>query len=291
MTRQVTHFMSEADRLIVLEEMDRWFFSEPTGFSEPERLLLGEIRDKAGPEAGREALTERLHGKLELAYSLNPEMFQKLLDDLRNHGIGVSHAITMSPHAGVFAGSELEMAKFRNLFATKGYLGLRRMPLEVRGAPHFDRLDEAARQSAELLGLYDRQGRLRDPVVPCTFCDGEWVRTRADFIRAVAGNANHVYRFDQMIERALEEGGRHFLLMQSGLATLTGNLFEGVIRNKANSMGISPIFVYPPQVHLAEPHPICKLLPCDPAREVAGAMTQSFTETVGWYESQLTALR
>lgn len=290
LVHQCMHFMSENESILSFEEVTRWFFNPREKLSEIERKLLKEIRQKVDPSAtlSKEALAKKLHGKLELVFSLNANVLEKLISDVRENRIGVSPAIKLSPNTAVFAGNELEMTRFRELFVGKRKIELRRVPIDVKGTPHFNRLREASRHAVELLKLYDQQGRLRDPMIPFTSHSGEWVRTREEFIRTIAGIPNQPCYFDHMIEKALEEGGRHFILVQSGMASTAGDLFDGIIRNNANIRGYSSINVYPPSAHLTDLHPLCKILQKQDQDRVHDASKQSLSETIRWYEKQLT---
>ena len=57
--------------------------------------------------------------------------------------------------------------------------------------------------------------------------------------------------FDGMIEKALDEGGRHFVLIQSGMSSTAGDLFDAIIRNHANVKGIKGVHIYPPALRTA----------------------------------------
>src|SRR5580700_4903082 len=116
-------------------------------------------------------------------------MLKKLIADVHEHRIGVSVGIAMSPNAAVFVGNALEMARFHQLFTGIRNLELKRVMVDAKGTPHCQRLARGARHAAELLKIYDEQGRLRDPVVPLLSCTGELVRTRQAFIEAITGIA------------------------------------------------------------------------------------------------------
>jgi len=144
-----------------------------------------------------------------------------------------------------------------------------------------------SRFTTELLKIYEQQGRLRDPVVPLLSCTGEVVRTRQPFIEAVTGIADHPLQFDTMIEKALDEGGRHFILVQSGMSSTAGDLFDAIIRNHVNMKGIKAVHVYPPALRTAEPHPVCEILEKRPEAAVPEAAHQSIVDTTRWYERLL----
>lgn len=285
---QAAKLMAEAEVRASQEEVHRWYFNPKEKLSEAERKWLSQIRERIDPQAqmGAERLAEHLHGSLELVFSLNAHFLNQLVSDIRENRIGVSLAISMSPNSAVFAGNALEMERFRKLFVGKRKIELRQVPVEVSGTPHHERLKEANRHTTELLKMYDFQGRLRDPVVPLISFDGELVRTRAEFIRAVAGIPSEPCSFDRMIERTLEEGGRHFVMIQSGLSTTAGDLFEGIIRNRANTGGFAPVHVYRPSLR-GVPHPLCSVLESIKENRVAEANRQSLSETLAWYEKQL----
>lgn len=290
-THQCSHLMAECESLLSLDEVEKWFFNQKSKLSEAELHLLQEIRKNLDPQLtmSREALAGKLHGRLELVFSLNAGVLQRLVEDIKENHINVSHAITMSTNTGVFAGNELEMTRFRSLFVGKRKIELRRVPLEVNGTPHYARLKDAGKQAAEVLKLYDRQGRLRDPVLPVVSYNGQLVRTKEQFIQAVAGIADQTCYWDRMIERMLEEGGRHFILIQSGMASAAGDLFEGVIRKNANMKGHPSVQIYPPSVRPTDTHPLCNLLDSRKEDAVPEALNQSMSETIRWYENQLTA--
>lgn len=286
---QCASFLSENVKLRSRQEVEQWFFNPRTKCSEAERDFLNQIRARIDPAGrlDRDALVDRLQGRLELVFSLNARVLENLIAETRENRIGVALAIRMSPNTSAFTGNELEMARFDALFAGKRKIELRRVPIDVKGTPHCNRLNDAARHAGELLHLYDRQGRLRDPVIPFLSYDGEMVRTREDFIRAVAGIANHPMNFDRMVAGALEEGGRHFLMIQSGMSSTAGDLFEGILRSQANAGGFSTIHIHPPAIRSRDPHPICGVLNKRAENCVPDAMNQSLTETIRWYEKQL----
>lgn len=289
MAHQCAHFMSEGVRLATLSEVEKWFFNKREKLSEEERQLLRQVREKvdAALNAPLQALADKLHGNLELVFSLNAAVLNQLISDVREHRITVSPAITMSPNSAVFAGNAMEMARFRKLFVGKRKIELRRVSLEVRGTPHFQRLREAGRHTADLLQLYMRQGRLRDPVVPVISNNGEPVRTCKDFVDSVAAIADRTLYFDRMIEHALEQGGRHFVMVQSGTSSTAGDLFDGIVRSHANLKGIKSVQVHRPATRPGERHPICDLLEKRDKARVRGAAEQPLLETIRWYESQL----
>ncbi|MBI4023595.1 MAG: SDR family oxidoreductase [Verrucomicrobia bacterium] len=290
-THQSAHLMAENETMISDEDVTRWFLSGKETGSEAEGGLLTEIRRGlvSTLPSNTDALAARLHGRMELVFSLNAHLLQALIAELQDRRIGAEPAIIMSPNCAVFAGDELQMSQFRRLFVGKRKIELRRVSLEVHGTPHFKRLREASRKTTDLLQIYDRQGRLRDPVIPFASFSGEWVRTREQFIQAVAGIADQTCYFDRMIQRALEEGGRHFFLIQSGMSSAAGDLFEGIIRNKANSMGCTPVHVYPPAIPSGDPHPVCQLLDSREENCVVDAPVQPLAQTIRWYENQLSA--
>jgi hypothetical protein len=206
------------------------------------------------------SIANRLNGDLELVFSLYSHELEKLIADVREHQIGVSVAIAMSPNAAVFAGNSLEMARFHQLFTGARKIELKRVTVDVKGTPHCQRLARGARHAAELLKIYEQQGRLRDPVVPLLSCTGEMVRTKQAFIEAITGIADQPMRYGSMIEKSLDEGGRHFVLIQSGMSSAAGDLFDAIIRNHANIKGIKSIHIYHPTLRAAEPHPVCEIL-------------------------------
>jgi hypothetical protein len=286
---QCSHLMSENERVSSLEESDHWFFKEGVSLTDAERTLLQELRQQVDPlrKMGLNALANRLNGSLELVFSLYSHELEKLIADVRAHQIGVTVGITMSHNAAVFAGDALEMARFHQLFTGVRKIELKCVTVNVKGTPHCQRLARGARHAAELLKVYKHQGRLRDPVVPLLSCTGEVVRTRQAFIEAVTGIADQPLHFDSMIEKSLDEGGRHFVLIQSGMSSAAGDLFDAVIRNHANVNGIKPVHIYHPALRTAEPHPVCGILEKRP--EAAGPQSphQSITETTRWYERLL----
>lgn len=292
-THQCSYLLAENERAVSLKEVERWFFNQREKLSGSERLLLKEIRQKVDPtlKLSMEILADQLHGQMELVFSLNASVLEGLIAEVRENRIGVSLAVTMSPNTAVFGGNSLEMARFRALFRGKRKIELKRVPIGVIGTPHSQRFREAARHTADLLRLYDRQGRLRDPIFPFISYAGEPVCSREDFIQAVAGIANQPMNFDRMIECSLEEGGQHFLLIQSGMSSAAGDLFEGIIRNNANTRGYSSVNVYPPAIRSREPHSICEVLVTQEKSSVPDALDQSLGDTVRWYERQLTGVR
>lgn len=292
-THQLAHLIAENERQATRREVERWFFTPSATLSDPERAILSRIQSRLSAEmlASREILEDKFHGKVDLVFSLNPRVLAQLIAEIRERQIGVSVVITMSPNTVVIGGNELEVARFHNLLVGRRKMELRRIPVEVKGTPHCPRLEGAGRHGDELLRLYDRQGRLRDPAIPFPLHTGEWVRTRADYIEAVSGLANQRCLFHRMIERVLEDGGRHFLLIQSGMCSTAGDLFDGVIRGVANVKGCGAVQVHPPAVRSAQPHPICQILPRHSDARIAGASRQSVEETIHWCEGQLSALR
>jgi len=289
LVHQCTHLLSEGELQLSRQEVNQWFFNPRGKLSEVERDLLNEIRRKIDPALAldKEALAGKLHGRLELVFSLNNGVLEQLISDVRENRIGVSPAIRMSPNTAIFAGNELEMTRFRALFVGKRKIELRRVPIEVNGTPHFNRLEQVSHHTKELLRLYEKNGRLRDPVVPFTSYAGEWVRSREQFIEALAGISDQTCYFDHMIERALEEGGRHFVLIQSGMASAAGDLFDGVIRSNANTLGYQSVKIHPPAIQSQDPHPICEILPSRDADRAPEALTQSLVDTIRWYEKEL----
>jgi len=286
---QCSHFMSENERLSSLDETDHWFFDEGTELTESERMLLQEIRQQVDPlrELARDALASRLNGDLELVFSLSSLMLKRLISDVREHGIGVSVGISMSPNAAVFAGNALEMARFHQLFTGARKLELKRVRVDAKGTPHCDRLARAAHHTADLLRIYEQQGRLRDPVVPLLSCTGEVVRTRQAFIEAIAGIPGQPLHFDRMIEASLDEGGRQFVLVQSGMSSTAGDLFDAVILNHAHAKGIKGVDIYHPALRTAEPHPVCKTIKKRSEAASPEAAQQSIADTIRWYERLL----
>ncbi len=286
---QCSHLMSEDVRLSSEEETEHWFFNGQTDLSANERTLLQEIRKEVDPlgELEQRPLANRLNGALELVFSLSSVMLNKLIAEVRELRIGVSVGITMSPNAAVFAGNALEMARFHQLFTGIRKLELKRVTVDVKGTPHCHRLARGARHAAELLKVYDQQGRLRDPVVPLLSCTGEVVRTRQAFIEAISGIADQPMHFDGMIEKTLDEGGRHYVLIQSGMSSAAGDLFDGIIRNHANVKGIKRVHIYQPSLRTADPHPVCAALKKQPKAQVPEAARQSMADTTRWYERLL----
>ena len=286
---QCSHLMSENVRVASLEETEQWFFKEPQNLSAAERMLLQALRQQLDPlgKLETEALANRLNGSLELVFSLYSHVLEKLIADVRKQRIGVSVAITMTPNAAVFAGNALEMARFHRLFTVARKLELKRVTVEVKGTPHCQRLARGARHAAELLKIYEKQGRLRDPVVPMLSCTGEVVRTRQAFIEGVAGVADQPLHFDRMIEKALDEGGRHFVLVQSGMSSAAGDLFDAVIRSHANVKGLKSVHIYHPSLRTAEPHPVCEFLEQRAAVAIPDAPHRTVAETTSWYERLL----
>jgi nucleoside-diphosphate-sugar epimerase len=288
-SHQCSHLMSAGEEAMALEEINKWYFNQREKLSEAERNLLKQIRQKIDPalNMSKELLADKLHGRLELVFTLNSGYLEKLIADVRENKVGVSIAITMSPNTAVFAGNELAMTRFRQLFVGKRKIELRRVPLDVRGTPHFQRLKEAAKHATELLKMYDKQGRLRDPVIPMHTYNGQWIHTKEQYIQAVAGIADQTCYFDRMIERTLEEGGKHYLLIQSGMMSAAGDLFEGIIRNNASLRGFPRVEVYRPTVGTDNPFGIVKLLKTNESEKNPGAFSQPVLETIRWYEAQL----
>jgi nucleoside-diphosphate-sugar epimerase len=283
---QCSYLMSENERIASLEETKQWFFNDQAQLSDPERKLLQELRQQIDPlrKMGLDALTGQLSGSLELVFSLNSHVLEKLIADVRAHNIGVSVGITMSPNAAVFAGNALELARFHQLFTGTRKIELKRVTVDVKGTPHCQRLARGARHAAELLKIYEQQGRLRDPVVPLLSCTGEMVRTRQAFIEAISGIADQPMRYDRMIEKSLDEGGRHFVLIQSGMSSAAGDLFDAIIRNHANHKGLQSIHIYHPALRTSAPHPVCAAFEKRP--EVV-TPHQSVADTTRWYERLL----
>jgi hypothetical protein len=286
---QCSHLMSEDVRLSSLEETEHWFFNGQLNRTANDRTLLREIRREVDPlgELERRPLANRLNGALELVFSLSSLMLTKLIAEVRELQIGVSVGITMSPNAAVFAGNALEMARFHQLFTGIRKLELKRVTVDARGTPHCHRLARGARHAAELLKVYEQQGRLRDPVVPLLSCTGEVVRTRHEFIEAITGIADQPLRFDVMIDRVLDEGGRHFVLIQSGMSSAAGDLFDAIIRNHANVKGTTGVHIYQPALRTADPHPVCEALEKRDEAAVPGSTRQSMADTAHWYERLL----
>jgi len=286
---QCSHLMSENVRVSSLEETEQWFFNQRAKLSDPERTLLQELRQQIDPlrKMGLDALASRLSGDLELVFSLYSHVLEELLVDIREQRIGVSVAITMSPNAAVFAGNALEMARFHQLFTGARRLESRRVTVDVKGTPHCQRLARGARHAAELLKIYEQQGRLRDPVVPLLSCTGEVVHTRQAYIEAVTGIADQPLHYDRMIEKALDEGGRHFVLIQSGMSSAAGDLFDAVIRHHANAKGIKSVHIYQPALRTAELHPVCEVLEKRPQVAIPDAQHRTVAETTSWYERLL----
>jgi len=222
---------------------------------------------------------------------LSSLVLKKLIADVRGQRIGVSVGITMSPNAAVFAGDALEIARFHRLFTGARKLELKRVAVNAKGTPHCHRLARAARHTAELLKVYEQQGRLRDPVVPLLSCTGEVVRTRQAFIEAITGIADQPLHFDSMIEKTLDEGGRHFVLIQSGMSSAAGDLFDAIIRNHANAKGIKAVHTYQPALRTADPHPVCQVLKKRTETAAPEAAQQSIVDTTRWYERLLTEAR
>src|SRR5882724_11717675 len=154
---QCSHLMSENVRLSSLEETEQWFFSERTQLTTTERTLLQEIRQQVDPlgKFERGPLANCLNGNLELVFSLSSLVLKKLIADVREHRIGVSVGITMSPNAAVFAGNALEMARFHQLFTGARKLELKRVMVDVKGTPHCQRLARAAQHAAEMPKIYE----------------------------------------------------------------------------------------------------------------------------------------
>jgi len=292
LAHQCMHLLAEDELLVSLADTERWFFSEKEKLTEWQRDLLRGIRQKVDPglRLGRAELASQLHGRLELVFALNAQVLRKLVDDTRNDRIGVSVAMTLSPNSAVFAGNELEMTRFRGLFAGKRKIELRRVPIDVRGTPHCSRLKRAGQHTTEILKLYEKQGRLRDPLIPFPSHTGEWVRTKEQFIQAVAGIPDQTCYFDAMIERVLEGGGRDFLLIQSGMSTAAGDLFEGVIRSNAMAKGCQRVRIHRPAVGSPDPHPICEALARNDRRRSSQALDQSLSDTIRWYEDQMSRM-
>jgi thioester reductase-like protein len=286
-THQCSHLMAEAETLAVQDEIERWFFNPSKELSGEDVALLKQLRHKVDPSAAldREMLANRLSGRLELLFSLNAHAMENLVADLQRHQTGVARAISMSPYCAVFAGNELQMARFDALFVGKRKLEFKRVLVEVSGTPHFSRLKDAATKITELLRQYERQKRLRDPVVPFISHNGEWVTTREQFIEAIAGIADQPMAFDRMVEQSLEHGGQHYFLMQSGMTAAAADLFDGTIAGCANHLGYQGIRVYPANLRTREPHPICSLLPKGETQPAC--LEQSLTDTLRWYEQQL----
>ncbi len=289
LAHQGAHLISECERLTSIREVDEWFFKQQTPLSAGERRLLDELRRKVDPESRMdcESLAEHFHGRLDMVFSLNAHFLEGLMNEIREKGIQVAPAITLSPNSTVFAGNALEMMKFAELFTGKHRIELKRVPLEVWGSPHHERLRGLSGVTTELLEIYERQGRLRDPVVPFISHDGTRVTTRGQFIATMAGIGDKVCHYEQMIEGALNDGGRHFLLIQSGMFSTAGNLFDGVIHSVARTRVHAGVKVYRPCMTSREPHPASRILKRSEDRRIPGAQDQSLAETIRWYEQQL----
>jgi len=295
LVHQCAYLISEDEARLSREDVERWFFSDPTLLTEVEREFLRKTQNKMALESilqarASDSLAGRFHGKLELVFSLNAHVLEQLIAEIRRREIGVLPAITMSPNTAVFAGSALEMSRFRELFAGKHKIELRRVPIDVRGTPHCPRLKQAAAHALEFLRLLERQGRLHDPVIPFPSLTGELVRTREEFIQAVAGIANQPFLFDRMIERVMMEGGRHFLFLQSGLASEVGDLFEGVLRNIANVHGYGPVEIHPPAACEKGTTSVCRLFSKQHEKQASTASNPSLEQTIDWYEKRLSLL-
>jgi hypothetical protein len=291
-TQQCSQLMREDERIAAREETEHWFFNGTAELSAAEQALLREIRQKIDPlkQMGLEALAQHLSGSLELVFSLSAHVLEKLIADVRAHQIGVSVSILMSPNAAVFAGNALEMARFHQLFTGARKIELKRVTVESKGTPHYHRLARSAGHVADLLKIYEQQGRLRDPVIPLVSCTGEVVRTGREFIAAVSGVADQPLCYDRMIEEALDQGGRHFALIQSGMSSSAGDLFDAVIRHHANAKGIKSVTIHHPALRTPQPHPVCAFLEQRPGTAVPDALNQSLTDTTGWYERLLSAI-
>ncbi len=289
MAHQCSHLISEGERLASLREVEQWFFSENSQVSEDDRRMLDALRARLAThdQKSRDALARHLCGRLEMVFALNTQTLKALLIEVS--GLGLAPAITLSPNCAVFAGNALQMARFHELMAGKSKLEFRSLALEVRGTPHFKRLAAAHQHAVALLERYDRQGRLRDPVVPIASYDGQRIRTRAEFIQSMASIADKPFDYGAMVEGALADGGRHFILLQSGMASAAGNLFDGIIHNAANRRVHAEVNIHRPTMQTRDPHAICRLLPTDATRCVPKAQDQTLEETLRWYERELAA--
>ncbi|MCC7518986.1 MAG: SDR family oxidoreductase [Verrucomicrobiae bacterium] len=286
MAHHVFHQVSECERQVARAEVERWFGVAAAKVAPEDRAILDEMRRKVDP-AGSLALSRlarHFHGRLELVFTLNARMLRHLQEELRRRRIAVAPAITLSPNSAVFAGNALEIEKLRRFLLGWRRIEMRGLPLEVSATPHCERLRDAHRPALEVLEEFDRQGCLRDPVVPVVSYNGEMIRTRREFIEAVAGIGDRPARYDRMIEKTIEEGGRHFLLVQSGFAGSPGDFFEGVIRNAA---GAGDLRIHRPHMGPAAPQAAALLLDRQELRRAPGARDESIEETMRWYEQEL----
>ncbi|MFZ4695196.1 MAG: SDR family oxidoreductase [Verrucomicrobiia bacterium] len=286
MAHQSSHQISECERQVARAEVERWFGVNAAKLSPEDRAILDELRRRVDPAGaiGMDRLARHFHGQLMLVFALNASMIEHLVVELRKRRIDVGRAITLAPNTAVFAGNALEIEKLNRLLQGWRRIEMRGMPLEVRATPHHDRLRAAHRATAEVLEEFDRQGRLRDPVVPIASHDGSRLRTRHEFIEAVAGMGDCPAHYDRMIRSVVEAGGRHFLLVQSGFVGSAGDFFEGVIRNAADVGGVN---IHRPHMGPQEPQPVAMLLEKREDRREPGARLQPIEETIRWYEREL----
>lgn len=293
LTHQAMHLMAVNEYVASRKEIEHWYFNPRAKLSDSEVALLKDIRTKFDPESALsiDALEKHIHGRLEMVFAHNPEGLKNLIAEVRENRIGVDVAIKLTPNTVVFAGNELEILRFRKLFGGKRKIELRRIPIDVHGTPHFPRLRDASKYTVELLKIYDEQGRLRDPVIPFMSYNGDVVTTREQFIKSVAGIPDQTCCFDQMIERVLKNGGRHFVLVQSGLASTAGDVFDAIIRNNANTRKYKSVEIYHPNLRSSDPHPICKLFNRDDEKRSDAVSHESLAETIRWYERQLAELK
>jgi nucleoside-diphosphate-sugar epimerase len=286
MAHHVFHQVSECERRVAREEVERWFGAGAAKVAPADRAVLDEMRAKVDPAGALalDRLARHFNGELELVFTLNAKLLRHLVDQLRERRIGVTPAITLAPNSAVFAGNALEVAKLRRFLLGWRRIEMRGLPLEVRATPHCERLRGAHRPCVEVLEEFDRQGRLRDPVVPIASYDGSMIRTRREFIEAIAGIGDCPARYDRMVEAVVEGGGRHFLLVQSGFAASPGDFFEGVIRNAA---GTGDLVVHRPHMGPPEPQPMALLLERQEHRREPDARAEPVEETMRWYEREL----
>lgn len=286
MAHHVFYQFSECEREIARAEVERWFGEGAAKVAPEDRALLAEMRAKVDPASAiaLDRLAQHFHGQLELVFTLNARMLRQLIEELRARRIEAAPAITLSANSAVFAGSALEIEKLRRFLLGWRRIEMRGLSLEVRGTPHCERLKPSHRPALEVLEEFERQGRLRDPVAPIASHEGEMIRTRHEFIEAVAGIGDLPARYDRMVERVVEEGGRHFLLVQSGFAGSPGDFFEGVLRNAA---GTRDLRVYRPHMGPSTPQPIAKLLDAHEHRCEPHAREEPIEETMRWYEREL----
>jgi thioester reductase-like protein len=266
---QCSYLLSENAHLASIEETENQFFDEQTSLTSAERTLLREISQQADPleELEPDTLANRLNGDLELVLSFSSP--------------------TLSPDAAVFAGKALKTAHFDQPFNEAHERELKRMTVDVKGSPHGQHPPQGARHVAELLKIYEQQGRLHDPLVPLLSHTGATIRTRQAFIEAIIDIADQPLHFDDMIEKALDDGGRHFVLVQSGMSAVAGEFFGAIIHDLADAKGINAVHVYQPALRTAKPHPVCEILEKRPEAAVPNAVHQSMLDTTRWYERLL----